>query len=115
MVANLPSMSALLTRITARPTINSTRSKQRKRSDLGNLEAHPFGHEGGDEVDEKPERLEEHEDDDEDDDEDAGLTPHGVHARGMNGKISDQEKELLAEKPWALRGEVHSHDRPQNR
>lgn len=55
------------------------------------------------------------EDDDEDDDDETGLTGHGARSRHMKGKISDQEKELLAEKPWALRGEIHSHDRPQNR
>lgn len=48
-------------------------------------------------------------------DDEAGLTGHSASSRRMQGKISDQEKELLAEKPWALRGEVHSHDRPQNR
>eukprot|EP00904_Undaria_pinnatifida_P004878 jgi/Undpi1/151/HiC_scaffold_1.g00148.m1 len=51
---------------------------------------------------------------DEDEDDETGLTGHGARSKRMKGKISDQEKELLAEKPWALRGEVHSHDRPQN-
>lgn len=43
------------------------------------------------------------------------LKGHAGHVLRMNGKITDLERELMAEKPWALRGEVHSTDRPQNR
>lgn len=67
----------------------------------------------GEEDNEGDEDEDENEDEDDEDEDD--LTGHGVHLKRMKGKISDQEKELLAEKPWALRGEVHSHDRPQNR
>ncbi|CAM9426697.1 unnamed protein product [Ectocarpus sp. 6 AP-2014] len=54
-------------------------------------------------------------DEEEEEEEETGvLSAHVQHSRRMKSKISDQERELLAEKPWALRGEVHSHDRPQN-
>lgn len=53
--------------------------------------------------------------DDEEEEDVRNLTAHTERSRRMKGKITDQERELLAEKPWALRGEVHSHDRPQNR
>lgn len=67
------------------------------------------------EDDEEEDGSDEEEDEEEEEDDETGLTGHGARSRRMKGKISDQEKELLAEKPWALRGEVHSHDRPQNR
>ena len=56
-------------------------------------------------------------DDEEEQNEDDGkmLTAHGEHSRRMKGSISFNEHELLAEKPWALRGEIKSQDRPQNR
>lgn len=46
---------------------------------------------------------------------DESLTGHAAYSKRMKGRINDQEKELLAEKPWALRGEIHSNDRPENR
>lgn len=42
-------------------------------------------------------------------------TTHAIVAKRMKSRITDQEQELVAEKPWALRGEVHSGNRPQNR
>lgn len=58
---------------------------------------------------------------DEDDEEgekgcnDNEVSAHGERSRRIKANISLQEEELLSEKPWALRGEVHSHDRPENR
>ena len=72
----------------------------------------------GEEGDEEEEGSGDEDDDDEEEEEEedgANMTAHTEHSRRMKGKITDQERELLAEKPWALRGEVHSHDRPQNR
>ena len=72
----------------------------------------------GEEGDEEEEDSGDEDDDDDEEEEEedgANLTAHTEHSRRMKGKITDQERELLAEKPWALRGEVHSHDRPQNR
>lgn len=72
-----------------------------------------------DEIDEEEE--EDGSEDDQEEEEEEGeeeneeLTGHGAQSRRMRGNISDHERDLLAEKPWALRGEVHSHDRPQNR
>lgn len=43
------------------------------------------------------------------------VTAHAAHSKRMKGKINEQERELIAEKPWALRGEVHSTHRPENR
>ncbi|CAM9199068.1 unnamed protein product [Laminaria digitata] len=63
---------------------------------------------------EEEDEDEEEDDEEEEDDDETRLTGHSARSKRMKGKISDQEKELLAEKPWALRGEVHSHDRPQN-
>lgn len=53
--------------------------------------------------------------DSEDGSEDDALTRHAAHSKRMKGKINEQERELMAEKPWALRGEVQSSDRPENR
>lgn len=69
--------------------------------------------EEGDEDEEEDGSSEGEEEEEEEDG--ANLTAHTEHSKRMKGKITDQERELLAEKPWALRGEVHSHDRPQNR
>lgn len=68
-----------------------------------------------DQQEEQEEDEEDEDEDEEDEEEDEDETEHGAQSRRMKGRISDQERELLAEKPWALRGEVHSHDRPQNR
>ncbi|CAN0468834.1 unnamed protein product, partial [Ectocarpus sp. 8 AP-2014] len=83
--------------------------------------------ESGDEQEEEGDAESDGDDDDDEEDEDSSndegeeeeeesgaLSEHVQHSRRMKSKISDQERELLAEKPWALRGEVHSHDRPQN-
>lgn len=51
----------------------------------------------------------------EDTSEDEDLTGHAAHSKRMKGKIDSQERELMAEKPWSLRGEVKSSDRPENR
>lgn len=40
---------------------------------------------------------------------------HTLVVRRLKGKISDQEQELVSEKPWTLLGEVHAGDRPENR
>lgn len=45
----------------------------------------------------------------------AALTQHGAHASKMKGRIADAEQDLLAEKPWMMRGEVHGKERPENR
>lgn len=47
--------------------------------------------------------------------EDESLTGHAAYSKQMKGRITEQERELLAEKPWALRGEIQSNDRPENR
>lgn len=81
----------------------------RRRQEDAESEEHDHS-EGDEEEDSSEGEGEEEEEEDEE-----GLTAHGEQSRRMKGKITDQERELLAEKPWALRGEVHSHDRPQNR
>lgn len=50
-----------------------------------------------------------------DEEEENEMSAHGERSRRIKANISLQEEELLSEKPWALRGEVHSHDRPENR
>lgn len=50
-----------------------------------------------------------------DEEEENEVSAHGERSRRMKANISFHEEELLSEKPWALRGEVHSHDRPENR
>ncbi|CBJ31506.1 conserved unknown protein [Ectocarpus siliculosus] len=69
----------------------------------------------GDDVDDGEDGDASDDEGEEEEEEETGvLSAHVQHSRRMKSKISDQERELLAEKPWALRGEVHSHDRPQN-
>lgn len=88
------------------PKKQSSRRQQEEEEEDGDAES-----EGDEEEDE-----DEEEGDEEEEEEGAGvLSAHVERSRRMKSKISDQERELLAEKPWALRGEVHSHDRPQNR
>ncbi|CAB1113499.1 unnamed protein product [Ectocarpus sp. CCAP 1310/34] len=68
----------------------------------------------GDDVDDEEDEDASNDEGEEEKEEAGVLSAHVQHSRRMKSKISDQERELLAEKPWALRGEVHSHDRPQN-
>ncbi|CAN0513326.1 unnamed protein product, partial [Ectocarpus sp. 12 AP-2014] len=68
----------------------------------------------GDDVDDEGDEDASNDEGEEEEEEAGVLSAHVQHSRRMKSKISDQERELLAEKPWALRGEVHSHDRPQN-
>lgn len=111
-------LSCLLSLPLRRRTMSRTKHSKPPRHNKGSTKAkRSRGDEDNDEDEEGDEATSGEEDDDDgSDDQDEGeLTGHGVHSRRMKGKISDQERELLAEKPWALRGEVHSHDRPQNR
>lgn len=93
------------------------RSKASKKKPLRRQQEGAEGDEDdqGEGDEEEEEDSSEEEDEEEEEGDGANLTAHTENSRRMKGKITDQERELLAEKPWALRGEVHSHDRPQNR
>ena len=108
------------TQLTVLPATRRVKSKGKgkaskkylRRQQQGAESEEDDGGEGGEEED----SSEGEDEQEEEEDEDGGtLTAHTEHSRRMKSKITDQERELLAEKPWALRGEVHSHDRPQNR
>ncbi|CAN0390344.1 unnamed protein product [Ectocarpus sp. 12 AP-2014] len=101
----------------AKPTSKRRLSKKKQSSRRQQQEEEGDAESDGDDVDDEGDEHasnDEGEEEEEEEEEAGVLSAHVHHSRRMKSKISDQERELLAEKPWALRGEVHSHDRPQN-
>ncbi|CAM9269203.1 unnamed protein product [Choristocarpus tenellus] len=83
-------------------TSNSQSGMKGKGGKRGKVSFKHSKNKGGEEEEEEEEREEEE------------LTLHAEKARKMKLKVSELERELLAEKPWALKGEIRAKDRPEN-